>query len=43
MCCPTFPMDYIPYTPQNVEEFFAQIEQWNDEDEYLPMNCMSGK
>ena len=27
-------MDYIPYTPQNVEEFFAQIEQWNDEDEY---------
>ena len=27
-------MDYIPYTPENVEEFFAQIEQWNDEDEY---------
>ena len=27
-------MDYIPYTPQNEEEFFAQIEQWNDEDEY---------
>ena len=25
---------HIPYTPQNVEEFFAQIEQWNDEDEY---------
>ena len=27
-------MDYIPYTPQNKEEFFAQLEQWNDEDEY---------
>ncbi|RGE70409.1 immunity protein Imm33 domain-containing protein [Anaerotruncus colihominis] len=27
-------MDYIPYTQQNEEEFFAQIEQWNDEDEY---------
>ncbi|WP_274952505.1 immunity protein Imm33 domain-containing protein [Angelakisella massiliensis] len=27
-------MDYIPYTPQNEEDFFAQIEQWNDEDEY---------
>ena len=27
-------MDYIPYTPQNEVEFFAQIEQWNDEDEY---------
>ena len=27
-------VDYIPYTPQNEEEFFAQIEQWNDEDEY---------
>ncbi len=27
-------MDYIPYTPQSEEEFFAQIEQWNDEDEY---------
>ena len=27
-------MDYIPYTPQNAEAFFAQIEQWNDEDEY---------
>ena len=27
-------MDHIPYTPQNEEEFFAQIEQWNDEDEY---------
>ncbi|MBS6215869.1 MAG: DUF2185 domain-containing protein, partial [Clostridiales bacterium] len=27
-------MDYIPYTPQNAEEFFRQLEQWNDEDEY---------
>ena len=27
-------MDYIPYTPQNEEEFFAQLEQWNDEDQY---------
>lgn len=27
-------MDYIPYTPQNEEAFFAQLEQWNDEDEY---------
>ena len=27
-------MDYIPYTPENAEEFFAQIEQWNDADEY---------
>ncbi|MFQ9529368.1 MAG: SMI1/KNR4 family protein, partial [Faecalibacterium sp.] len=27
-------MDYIPYTPENAEKFFAQIEQWNDEDEY---------
>ena len=27
-------MDYIPYTPQNEEEFFQQLEQWNDEDEY---------
>ena len=27
-------MDYIPYTQQNAEAFFAQIEQWNDEDEY---------
>ena len=27
-------MDHIPYTPQNEEEFFAQIEQWNDEDEF---------
>ena len=28
-------MDYIPYTPENAEEFFQQLEQWNDEDEYL--------
>ena len=27
-------MDYIPYTPQNAEAFFTQLEQWNDEDEY---------
>ena len=27
-------MDYIPYTPQNAEAFFAQLQQWNDEDEY---------
>ena len=27
-------MDYIPYTPQNEEEFFQQLEQWNNEDEY---------
>ena len=27
-------MDYIPYTPQSEEEFFQQLEQWNDEDEY---------
>ena len=27
-------MDYIPYTPQNEEVFFQQLEQWNDEDEY---------
>ena len=27
-------MDYIPYTPQNEEEFFAQLERWNDEDQY---------
>ena len=27
-------MDYIPYTQQNEEEFFRQLEQWNDEDEY---------
>ena len=27
-------MDYIPYAPQNEEEFLQQLEQWNDEDEY---------
>ena len=27
-------IDYIPYTPENAEEFFAQLEQWNDDDEY---------
>ncbi len=27
-------MDYISYTPQNAEEYFQQLEQWNDEDEY---------
>ncbi len=27
-------MDYIPYTPQSEEEFFQQLEQWNDEDEF---------
>ena len=27
-------MDYIPYTPQNAEAFFAQIQQWDEEDEY---------
>ena len=27
-------MNYIPYTQQNAEAFFAQLEQWNDEDEY---------
>ena len=27
-------MDYIPYTSQNAEAFFQQLEQWNNEDEY---------
>ncbi len=27
-------MEYIPYTPENAEAFFQQLEQWNDEDEY---------
>ena len=27
-------VDYIPYTPQNEEEFFQQLERWNDEDEF---------
>ena len=28
-------MDYIPYTQKNAEEFYQQLEQWNDEDEYI--------
>ena len=27
-------IDYIPYTPENAEAFYQQLEQWNDEDEY---------
>ena len=27
-------VDYIPYTPENAEAFYQQLEQWNDEDEY---------
>ena len=27
-------MDYIPYTPENADKFYRQLEQWNDEDEY---------
>jgi len=27
-------MNYISYTPENAEEFFRQLEQWNEEDEY---------
>ena len=27
-------MDYIPYTPENAEAFFQQLEQWIDKDEY---------
>ena len=27
-------MDHIPYTPENAEAFYQQLEQWNDEDEY---------
>lgn len=27
-------MDDIPYTHENAEAFFQQLEQWNDEDEY---------
>ena len=27
-------VDDIPYTPENAEAFFQQLEQWNDEDEY---------
>ena len=28
-------MDYIPYTPDNAEAFFSQLEQWNDDDEFI--------
>ena len=27
-------MDYIPYTLENADAFYRQLEQWNDEDEY---------
>ena len=27
-------IDYIPYTLENAEAFYQQLEQWNDEDEY---------
>lgn len=27
-------IEHIPYTPQNAEAFFQQLEQWNDGDEY---------
>ena len=27
-------MDYIPYTSENAEAFYQQLEQWNDADEY---------
>ena len=27
-------MDYIPYTPENADKFYRQLEQWNDQDEY---------
>ena len=36
-------MDYIPYTQQNAEAFFAQLEQWNDEDEYTRRAFLNGK
>ena len=26
--------EYIPYTPENAEAFYQQLEQWNDEDEF---------
>lgn len=26
--------DFIPYTPEDAEAFFAQLEQWTDADEY---------
>lgn len=27
-------VDYIPYTLENAEAFYQQLEQWNDDDEY---------
>ena len=36
-------MDYIPYTPENAEEFFAQIEQWNDEEAKRAYEAAGGK
>ena len=27
-------LDYIPYTPENAEAFYEQIEKWNDNNEY---------
>lgn len=27
-------LEYIPYTPDNADAFYQQIEQWNDDDEY---------
>ena len=27
-------LEYIPYTPENAEAFYRQLERWNDEDEY---------
>lgn len=27
-------LDCIPFNPENAEDFYRQIEQWNDEDEY---------
>ena len=26
--------DYIPYTPENAEAFYEQLEKWNDDDNY---------
>ena len=27
-------LEYIPYSPENAEAFYEQLEQWNDKDEY---------
>ena len=27
-------LEYIPYTPENAEAFYQQLEQWNDADEF---------